>query len=464
MADYHSLLTRAVANLPSGGTPATREAIYVRARKALIEQLRSLRPPLPESDIAREANALDAAIAQIEARFGVATGGSVLRSLGPRRRRRLRPLAAEPGAAPPPSPKPARADRARSTRSFPAPGYARVAAERADGRVSRSAGEPAATAVPSGVASAGRIRSTVRSAANTAANIAAPSAPAGLGAGRTRRLRLRESRPPPRRRAAAAGSASTRRRRSQTGVIPSGEEQRHVLGDWERKTPERTISSRRPISPRRLGRAWADEVHASAAPPVVATRPDEPVESAAAPEVPGEFDRPGAGARQDFEGQRPVAPGIDDGKPKPWLWIAAAVALGVVLAVAGAAILMRQKPQDLAIKPPVEATAPPAPQPPAKIAERVEATPANPAAPAATASAAESGSIGRSGRARRRAPAAETQSPPAASAAARAVGGPRGDACRFGRQSAEAGGQPGLDGVVVDSCGARPAGDCRGEG
>ena len=70
MADYHSLLTRAVANLPSGGTPATREAIYDRARKALIEQLRSLRPPLPESDIAREANALDAAIAQIEAKYG----------------------------------------------------------------------------------------------------------------------------------------------------------------------------------------------------------------------------------------------------------------------------------------------------------------------------------------------------------------------------------------------------------
>src|ERR1700689_1836090 len=69
MADYHSLLTRAVANLPSGGTPATREAIYVRARKALIEQLRSLRPPLPESDIAREANALDAAIAKIEENF-----------------------------------------------------------------------------------------------------------------------------------------------------------------------------------------------------------------------------------------------------------------------------------------------------------------------------------------------------------------------------------------------------------
>src|SRR5271170_1643931 len=97
MADYHSLLMRAVANLPSAGTPATREAIYVRARKALIEQLRSLRPPLPESDIAREANALDAAIAQIEARYG---SQYVAPSSAPS------PPGSKPGAAPPPSPKP----------------------------------------------------------------------------------------------------------------------------------------------------------------------------------------------------------------------------------------------------------------------------------------------------------------------------------------------------------------------
>ena len=51
MADYHSLLMRAVANLPNAGTPETRGAIYGRAKKALLEQLRSLRPPLPESDI-----------------------------------------------------------------------------------------------------------------------------------------------------------------------------------------------------------------------------------------------------------------------------------------------------------------------------------------------------------------------------------------------------------------------------
>jgi hypothetical protein len=159
--------------------------------------------------------------------------------------------------------------------------------------------------------------------------------------------------------------------------------------------------------------AWVDEVHASGAPPVVATRPDEPVESAAAPEVPGEFDRPGAGARQDFEGQRPVAPSNDDGKPKPWLWIAAAVVLGVVLAVAGAAILMRQKPQDLAIKPPVEAQAPQPAQPPAKIAERVEPPPASPASPPAPASEPKGDQSSAQGAAPAN-PATAAQGPPAA--------------------------------------------------
>ena len=102
----------------------------------------------------------------------------------------------------------------------------------------------------------------------------------------------------------------------------------------------------------------ADDAHASAAPPVIVTRPDEPLQSAGAPEVPSEIDRPGSAARPDLEGQRPIAPGVDASTPKTWLWIAAAVVLGVVVAVAGAAILMRQKPQDLAIKPPAEAPSP----------------------------------------------------------------------------------------------------------
>ena len=71
MADYQPLLTRAVANLPSTSTVATRRAIYERARKAQLAQLATLRPPLPESDIAREEEALDQAIALVEAKFGV---------------------------------------------------------------------------------------------------------------------------------------------------------------------------------------------------------------------------------------------------------------------------------------------------------------------------------------------------------------------------------------------------------
>ena len=159
----------------------------------------------------------------------------------------------------------------------------------------------------------------------------------------------------------------------------------------------------------------AEDMHASDAPPVVVTRPDEPVQSAAAPEVPSEFDRPSAAARQDSEGQRPVAPSIDDAKPKPWVWIAAAVVLGVVLAVAGAAILMRQKPQDLAIKPPVEAAEPPAP-PQAKIAERVEAPAATPVTPPASASEPKADQSAAQGAAPP-SPAAQPQNPPAPSAA-----------------------------------------------
>src|SRR5438270_4424464 len=69
MADYYSLLARAVANLPKSSPPSTRRAIYERARKALTNQLRSLKPPLPETDIAREERALDDAVARLEAEF-----------------------------------------------------------------------------------------------------------------------------------------------------------------------------------------------------------------------------------------------------------------------------------------------------------------------------------------------------------------------------------------------------------
>src|SRR5271170_1358128 len=76
MADYYSLLSRAVANLPPSSPAASRRAIYDRARKALVAQLRSLKPQLPESDIAREENALEEAVARLESEFKATRAGS----------------------------------------------------------------------------------------------------------------------------------------------------------------------------------------------------------------------------------------------------------------------------------------------------------------------------------------------------------------------------------------------------
>jgi hypothetical protein len=164
----------------------------------------------------------------------------------------------------------------------------------------------------------------------------------------------------------------------------------------------------------------ADTGPESGAPPVVATRRDEPTHAADAPQVAAEMDRSGLAVRPDSEIQRPVAPGADIAKPKPWLWIAAAVLLGVVLAVAGAAILMRQKPQDLAIKPPVEAQQLAPPQPSAKIAERVEPPPPASPAPAASASGPQTGQSTAPGAAPAT-PAPEAANPPASPSAGRAA-------------------------------------------
>jgi hypothetical protein len=48
-------------------TPEARHAIYERARKALLGQLRNMQPPAPESAIERESRALDEAVARLEA-------------------------------------------------------------------------------------------------------------------------------------------------------------------------------------------------------------------------------------------------------------------------------------------------------------------------------------------------------------------------------------------------------------
>ena len=66
MAEYFPLLSRAVAGLRDGA-PEARQAIYGRARQALVGQLRGMQPPVPEDAISKEMTALDEAIARIEA-------------------------------------------------------------------------------------------------------------------------------------------------------------------------------------------------------------------------------------------------------------------------------------------------------------------------------------------------------------------------------------------------------------
>jgi hypothetical protein len=65
MADYYSLMSRAVDNLDANNVE-TRHSLYEHARAAQLNQLRKLDPPLTESVFERERLALDEAIRKIE--------------------------------------------------------------------------------------------------------------------------------------------------------------------------------------------------------------------------------------------------------------------------------------------------------------------------------------------------------------------------------------------------------------
>jgi hypothetical protein len=66
MADYHPLISKAVAGLEKN-TGENRRVLYERARAALVNQLRSIEPALDEADITRERLALEEAIRKVEA-------------------------------------------------------------------------------------------------------------------------------------------------------------------------------------------------------------------------------------------------------------------------------------------------------------------------------------------------------------------------------------------------------------
>jgi hypothetical protein len=66
MADYYPLIARAIAGLDPSAPGESRRALYERARAALIAQLRSVEPPLSESEITRERLSLEEAVRKVE--------------------------------------------------------------------------------------------------------------------------------------------------------------------------------------------------------------------------------------------------------------------------------------------------------------------------------------------------------------------------------------------------------------
>ena len=114
MADYYPLIARAIAGLDPSAPGESRRALYERARSALIAQLRSVQPPLSESEITRERLSLEEAVRKVESEAaqrardasrpggaGAARGGDAFR------RANARPPEAGSAAAPAPRPRPA---------------------------------------------------------------------------------------------------------------------------------------------------------------------------------------------------------------------------------------------------------------------------------------------------------------------------------------------------------------------
>ncbi|MHC2709829.1 hypothetical protein ACVIWV_009123 [Bradyrhizobium diazoefficiens] len=117
MADYYPLIARAIAALDPNAPGESRRALYERARTALIAQLRSVQPPLSESEITRERLSLEEAVRKVEseaaqrAREASRPGGGGTRSSGSGdafRRASTRATEGNPAAAPPAAPPRAR--------------------------------------------------------------------------------------------------------------------------------------------------------------------------------------------------------------------------------------------------------------------------------------------------------------------------------------------------------------------
>jgi hypothetical protein len=117
MADYYPLIARAIAGLDPSAPGESRRALYERARAALIAQLRSVQPPLSESEITRERLSLEEAVRKVEseaaqrARDTSRSGGGARAGDAYRATTRPGPRASEPAASSRPRPAPASPQR-----------------------------------------------------------------------------------------------------------------------------------------------------------------------------------------------------------------------------------------------------------------------------------------------------------------------------------------------------------------
>jgi hypothetical protein len=342
MADYYSLLSKAVANLPKPSPASARKAIYDRARKALLKQLRSLGTVLSEADIAREEAALESAVARLEAQY-----------------------AATPSALTSPSQGfGSRPQQETPTRSIGAPPVAPSFA--ASPRASAPSTQTAATlaANPPAPSTVAPEPPPIRPAAESApARSVAPESPP---------IRPVPPRPP------LAPSAGAAVKSPDSGEAPA----RPTLG-------ARPAPSAPRVAPPAPYRASAPP-ESSSAPPIFASGRAELEADDQAPPIDAAtgVERAPYTPVGDNGSVRPSAPSrFEPPRASPLLWIVLAIVFGVVISIAIAAFLLRQKPQDLAIKEPQETTDK-ASQGAAKIAERVGGTatpaPTDTASPSAT--------------------------------------------------------------------------------
>lgn len=294
MTEYYPLLAKAVAGLPNS-TPEIRRAVYERARKALLTQLNNLDPPLAESDVARETQALDGAVARLEAELTGLNGHAAEK---PQAAPPVMPASKAPARAAPPPVSPA------SRTMMPPPRQA--------GPMSAQ-GVPSPAPMPPGLTSPGPRSAGPRSPEPTPPG-PMPSPPLPP----TAKLAARQN---------PAESAEQDTRAQQ--------ETRPVRSGWP-----------------------AQKTSAATAKAADAERQDgygaEPVETFS-DESSADLQKPRVEGLRLYAPQRPAA---DEARSSFRLWIVGGVVALVVVIVAALAIILRDRPDGLAkLKPPASAPA-----------------------------------------------------------------------------------------------------------